>query len=358
MKRYLATLLAKGSLSAEETQAIVESFVGPSQSNATPIEATPIEMKSEQVTDAQIGAYLMHTASRPITAEELVGAARCLRTYVRAVPIRSDVPLLDTCGTGGSGFETFNTSTAVAFVCAGAGQPVAKHGNRAASSKSGSADVLEKIGITLELPPELLAKSLERTGFCFMFAPLHHPATRRVASVRKELGVRTIFNFLGPLVNPAQARYQLLGVSSEAMLEPMAAAIEALGIERALVVRGADGLDELTLTGSSTVIEVGSAASIRRYTVHPGEFGLSTAPMSAVSVSSSAESAQILREVLQGEKSAYRDLVLLNSGAALYAAGKAASINDGIAVAAQSIDNGKAQAVLDDAIAFCRESSV
>ena len=215
MKEILKQLLNEP-LTKEQTEKLISSFL------------------SEDTSEAQIGAYLFATANRKITSEELIGGANSLRSHMLSVP--SNLKILDTAGTGGSGLSTFNTSTASAFVCASAGQAVAKHGNRAATSKCGSADIIEALGIRLDLSTEDLSKSLAETNFCFMFAPKHHASTKRVAIARKELGIRTIFNFLGPLCNPAGASYQIIGVSDETMLETYAKAVKDLGIKKALVV--------------------------------------------------------------------------------------------------------------------------
>jgi len=262
-------------------------------------------------------------------------------------------PLLDTCGTGGSGFSTFNTSTAVAFVCAAAGQPVAKHGNRASSSTSGSADVLESLGVYLELSAVEVAECLEQTNFGFMFAPSHHPATKRVARIRKELGFRTIFNFLGPLSNPAGAQYQLLGVSgvsAEEMLPLMAQALRTLGTEHALLVRGDEGLDELSISTTSTVFEVRNG-EVSNYQVRPEEFGLLRVPIEQLLVKSAVESAQVMRSMFSGTSSPYADLVSLNAGAALYVSARAESIAAGVEMAKECLASGDVLKKLEQVIA-------
>ena len=318
-------LAALEPLTLDETTALFERLMSPDE---------------QSVSDAQIGAYLLATAARTLTAEELAGGAGALRKHMETVPVSNSLSLLDTCGTGGSGFKTFNTSTAVAFVCAAAGQAVAKHGNRAASSSSGSADVLEALGVAFSPSPEEAARSLEETGFCFMFAPQHHPATKRVARVRRELGIRTIFNFLGPLANPAGAAYQLLGVSSEKMLPLMAEALQRLGAKRAMLVRGREGLDELSVSGESLAYEI-QGDRLEQYTVSPDAFGLSCHPITEVEVSSPQESAEKMKQVFSGESSPYRDLVLLNAGAALYVCQVASKLDEGVAKAAELIDSGE-----------------
>ncbi len=301
-------------------------------------------------TDAQIGAYLYNTATREIGADELSAAAEALRAAMVALPMHSDGDIIDTCGTGGSGLDTFNTSTLSAFVCLGADCRVAKHGNRAATSRTGSADVLEALGLNLSLGPEQLGKMFDETGFCFMFAPHHHPATKRVVGIRRELGVRTIFNFLGPLCNPASARYQVLGVSKQSMMRPMIEALAKLGSKRVLVVRGKDGLDEITLTGKTEVLEL-NEGSISSYEISPEDFGLATVPAEAIRGYEPEEAARICREILGGAAGPLRDIVCVNAAAALYVLGKAPSIGEGLTQASESIESGAALAALERTIA-------
>lgn len=307
-----------------------------------------MEGTADEISDAQIGAYFFGTDFRLVNSAELVGAARSLRTHMVTVDLHSRLPqadFLDTCGTGGSGLDTFNTSTAAAFVCAAAGQYVAKHGNRGATSKCGSADILEALGIKVTLTPSQIIDCCVQTKFCFMFAPLHHPATARVGRIRKELGVRTIFNFLGPLVNPAMVDYQLLGVSKREMVPEIAEALSVLGAKRALVVNGGDGIDELTLTERSQVIEV-SGSTKKEYSVTPEDFGLKRVKFSDIKGGTPAESVKRMRELMDGAKGPYRDLVLLNSGAALYLCNRASTIAEGIKLAEETIDSGKVKALI------------
>ncbi len=327
MKDLLKKLSNKESLGEEETFRLFELMMNSNK---------------ECVTDAQIGAYLMGTSSRIISTDELVGAARSLRSHMVAVDHSGlESELLDTCGTGGSGLNSFNTSTVVSFIAAAAGQPVAKHGNRAQTSKSGSADLLSALGVNIELTPEQLNSCLTKAGFCFMFAPLHHPATKRVQIIRRELGFRTIFNFLGPLANPAGATRQLLGVSSKEMLPVMAEALLRLGTEHALVVCGEDGLDEITLSGETHVCEV-HEDKVTSYSISPDEFNFLPAPLSEIQGFPPEESAKKVYTLLHGEKGPLRELIVLNAGAALYASGKAESIADGVSRAEILIDSGKA----------------
>lgn len=292
----------------------------------------------------EVAAFLGALAARGETADELAAAAEVLRS--RAIPVAAPAGVVDTCGTGGDGLKTYNISTAVAFVAAGAGAVVAKHGNRAASSACGSSDVLSALGASLDAPPALLERAFAEAGCAFLYAPRHHPSLTRLASLRRTLGVRTLFNLLGPLANPAGARRQLVGVAAPRLLEPMAGALARLGVERALVVHGSDGLDELTVAGDSEAIEVAGGV-LRRIAIHPSAAGLPTSPTAALRGGGPAENAAALRRLLDGEKSAYRDVVILNAAACLMVAGVADSLGDGAERARRSIDDGRARQSLD-----------
>jgi anthranilate phosphoribosyltransferase len=296
-------------------------------------------------TPAQVGALLLGLRQKGECAAELVGAARVLRALGTVLP---DVPAgaVDTCGTGGDGSHTFNVSTAAALVVAAAGVPVAKHGNRAASGSVGSADVLEALGVRLELPLGAYAACLRDVGIVFLFAPTFQPALRRVAPLRRELGVRTIFNLLGPLVNPARVSRQVVGVGGSRFLEPLAGAAQLLGVDHVWVVHGAGGLDELGLEGASDVVEVVGDAR-RRFQVRADDLGLSPAPRAALRVASVAESAARIRAVLAGEPGPARDVVVLNAAAALVVAGVAVDLPAGVGRAARAIDGGDAARVLE-----------
>jgi len=261
--------------------------------------------------------------------------------------------LLDTAGTGG-GVPTFNVSTTAAFVAAGAGCPVAKHGNRSATSQSGSADVLEALGARIDLGPGEVARCIDRAGFGFMFAPAHHSATRYVVPVRKELAVRTIFNFLGPLTNPAGARRQLIGVSDPAYLERMAGALARLGCDRALLVSSEDGLDEMSTSAPTNVVEV-NGDEIRRYVVAPSDVGIEVAAFDAVRGGTPDDNARTTRSILAGDEGAPRDIAAFNAGAAIYAGGIADSLAEGVEAARAAIDSGAAERTLDDYVALSRE---
>ncbi len=297
-------------------------------------------MTSGDATPAQMGAFLMGLKVRGETAEELAGGAKALRTKV--LRVRAPDGAIDIVGTGGDHHGTYNVSSCSALVVAGAGVPVAKHGNRAFTSKSGAADVLAALGIGLELPIETLEKSLVEANVCFLMAPRHHSAMRNVAGPRVELAPsRTIFNLLGPMSNPALVKRQLVGVFDRRWLKPVAAALGQLGLERALVVHGQDGMDEITTTTKSWAasLENGKVSEIE---IAPEEAGLPRAKIDALKGGNAAHNAEAIKHVLAGEKNAFRDIVILNSAAALMVAGKAKDLKQGAALAAQSIDSGKA----------------
>ena len=298
-----------------------------------------------------IAALLVALRMKGETPDEIAGAAQALR----ARAVRVEVPLhrlVDTCGTGGDGAHTFNISTASAFVCAAAGARVAKHGNRAASSKCGSADVLAALGAEVELAPEGVAACIEECGIGFLFAPRHHAAMRHVAPVRKELGIRTLFNLLGPLANPAGARRQLLGVPVPHLVPVLAATLVELGAERAFVVHGHGGLDEISPAGATRVAEV-RGGGVREYEVTPEELGVTRGAVEDLRGGDADRNAALLREVLRGEKGVRRSAVLLNAGAAIAAAGVCESMRDGVRLAEQAIDSG---AALDRLEQFVRAS--
>jgi anthranilate phosphoribosyltransferase len=294
--------------------------------------------------EAQVGALLMGMRARGETVDEITGAARALRA--RAVTVRAPEGAIDTCGTGGDAKGTHNISTCAAFVVAGAGIPVAKHGNRSISSRSGSADVLAALGVNIDCGPEGIAHCIESAGIGFMFAPSHHASMRHVAKVRSELGTRSIFNLLGPLANPAGTKYQVVGVFGEEWVEPIAQVLGRLGAKRAWVVHGSDGLDELTTTGISHVAAL-DGGKISTFKISPKNAGLPEAKAEDLSGGDATENAAHIRAVLGGQQGAFRNVVLLNAAAALLVAGKAKTLREGVALAAQSIDSGKARAVLE-----------
>jgi len=302
------------------------------------------EIMAGEASEVQIAGFLIALRTKGETVDELAGLARTMRGFAAHVTVDRD-NLLDTAGTGG-GRQTFNVSTTAALIAAGAGCTVAKHGNRSATGLSGSADVLEALGARIDLGPEAVARCIEEVGFGFMFAPTHHQATRYVIPVRRQLAVRTIFNFLGPLTNPAGATRQLIGVSDPAYLDIVAGALARLGAERALVVSSADGLDELSISAPTAVVEV-TGAQMRSYTVCPEDFGLGRAPIDAVSGGTPQSNAQTASRILAGERGAPRDIAVLNAGAAIYAGGIADTLADGVLAAAEAIDSGAAAGALD-----------
>jgi anthranilate phosphoribosyltransferase len=318
------------------------------------------EVLGGKCTDAQIGALLVGLQMKGETVEEIVGFAEAIRGA--AIPLRvRDSPvdvsgtgrdaLVDTCGTGGDASGTFNISTAAAFVVAGAGVRVAKHGNRSVTSKCGSADVMESLGVNLNLSPDRMASCLEEVGIAFLYAPAVHSAMKYVQAARRELRLRTVFNLLGPLTNPANASAQVVGVYSLDLVEKLAEALSMLGLHRALVVHGLDGLDEITITGPTRIAEVREGA-VKTYEVTPEEFGLQRAMLDDISGGDAAANAALIREILQGRKSPRRDVVLLNSAAALVAAGKADHLRDALPLAEKSIDSGAALRTLEALVRF------
>jgi anthranilate phosphoribosyltransferase len=314
-----------------------------SRENLTQIEAAALldSLLVEDVTDARIAAVLIALAAKGETEEELAGFAETMRARCTRIKTRH-THYLDTCGTGGSSAKTFNVSTAAAFVVAAAGLPVAKHGNNGVTSKAGSADVLRALGVRVDLPPERVGEIFDELGICFMFAPLHHAATKRVAQVRRELGVLTIFNFLGPLTNPAGAPYQVIGVSNGAACEKIAGALSRLGTKRTWVVRGDDGLDEISLAVKTSVHEV-SPTGLRRFEITPELFGIEATSLEHLRGGSAEDNAKLIREILSGGgRDGARDLVLINAAASLYIAGEASTYIDAIESARKVINNGAA----------------
>jgi anthranilate phosphoribosyltransferase len=336
-------VLARTTILADLRGAIAKVAAGNSLTQEEAAEAFDLVM-SGAATPAQIGALVMGLRVRGETVDEIAGAARAMRAKV--LTVRAPEGAIDTCGTGGDGKGTFNISTCAAFVVAGAGVPVAKHGNRAISSRSGSADVLKELGVNIEASPETISRCIAECGLGFMFAPAHHAAVRHVAQVRTELGTRTIFNLLGPLANPAGAKYQVVGVFGREWVELIAQVLALLGTIRAWVVHGSDGLDELTTTGISDVAVV-DAGKVSTFRISPRNAGLPVARPEDLTGGNAVENAAHIRAVLGGLKGPLRDIVLLNAAAALLVAGKASTLREGVALAAESIDSGKALAVLE-----------
>ena len=300
---------------------------------------------SGKAPEAQIAGFLVALRMKGETVQEITGCARAM--HAAATKINVDgLDAIDTCGTGGDRMGTFNVSTAAALVAAGAGVPVAKHGNRSVSSSSGSADVLTVLGVNIQAPPAVVERCIREAGMGFLFAPMLHGAMKHAIGPRRELAVRTVFNILGPLTNPAGVKRQLLGLFSEQMLEPIAGVLKNLGTEKALVVHSDDGLDELSVCAESSVAELdGGEVMMRR--LSPESVGLKRAKLESLLVGSASESAEVIRGVLSGARGPHRDIVLLNAGAAIYVGGKAASIEKGIQAAAQSVDSGRARKVLE-----------
>lgn len=304
-------------------------------------------LMSGEATPAQIGGFLMGLRVRGESVEEMAGAVSAMRAnMLRVVAPEGTV---DIVGTGGDNAGTVNVSTCSAFVLAGSGVPVAKHGNRALSSRSGAADVLAALGVNIDLEPSELSAVIAEAGLAFLFAPNHHAAMRHVGPARKELGTRTLFNLLGPMTNPAGVSRLLIGVFAPEWIMPMAQTLRELGTEAAWVVHG-EGLDEITICGTSEIAEL-KDGEIRRFTVTPEEVGLARAPLSAIKGGDAADNALALAAVLDGEKNAYRDIVLMNTGGALVVAGRVETLNEGVALAADTIDSGRAKATLERLVA-------
>jgi len=335
IRAILPRLLRGESLSREETGGAVRA------------------MMRGEVSDEDIAAFLLALARRGETENEILGGAEALRAEAVPFPGRWET-LLDTCGTGGDGSHSYNISTAAALVAAAAGVPVAKHGNRSVSSRSGSADVLEALGANIDLGPRSAARALEETGFTFLNARRFHPAMRHVARARTDLGIRTLFNWLGPLSNPAHATHQLLGVADGGRAPMVAEVLSKLGITRALVVHGAGGLDELSLEEGNLTYEAGPAGGGTRHTVEAAALGLPTAPIETLQGGDPATNAGIIRAVLSGERGPRRDALVLNAAAALWVAGVAPTLQDGARVAAEQIDSRRALQVLERFIAVSK----
>jgi anthranilate phosphoribosyltransferase len=325
-KTYLAKVATGASLSRDEAHAAFD------------------DLLSGEVTPAQAGAFLMALRVRGEALEEIIGAVSAMRG--RMLKVDAPEKAIDIVGTGGDHSGSYNISTLASIIVASCGVPVAKHGNRAASSKSGTADVLAALGVKLGVEPKGLEGCLKTSGLCFMFAQTHHAAMRHVAPVRVELGTRTIFNLLGPLSNPANVSRQLLGVFSEAWLEPLTLVLKELGSKKVWTVHGSDGLDEMTTTGPTHVVAL-EDGTVRRFTVKPDEVGLPTAKLADLRGGDPAHNAAQLRAVLDGERTPYRDVSLLNAAAALVVADEAANLRDGLDRASRALDSGAAKATLD-----------
>lgn len=333
------------------------------------------EVLTGQCTDTQIAALLVGLHMKGETVEEIVGFAEAIRAAATPIRVRNNSvldasgtereALVDTCGTGGDAAGTFNISTATAFVVAGCGVRVAKHGNRSSTpkvegqtmtAKCGAADVMEALGVNIQLSPDRIGKCIEEVGIAFLFAPAIHSAAKHVSPARRDTRLRTVFNLLGPLTNPAGASAQVVGVYALDLVEKVAEALSMLGTHRAFVVHGLDGLDEITITGPTRIAEV-REGNVHSYEVTPEEFGLKSAPITALAGGDAPENARIIREILGGEKSPRRDVVLMNAAAALVAAGKAEHLKDAVGLAANSIDSGSASQKLDALVRFTTQAA-
>lgn len=321
MKEYIQKLVQNQSLTTEEAEnAIYKIFT--------------------DATDAQIAAFLTALKMKGETPEEIAGLARGMKKAANIINPKVQGILVDTCGTGGDSTGTINVSTCAALVTAAAGVPVAKHGNYSITSKSGSADVLRELGVKINLPPAQVEKTIEKVGIGFMLAPVFHPSMKRVAQIRRDLGFRTVFNILGPLTNPANAKAQVIGVFDRSLLEPMANVLNILGTKRALVVHG-DGMDEITNTGETRIVELNNGR-ITKYTVTPEKLGIKRASIKEIAGGTPEENARDIVDILKGKKGAKRDIIAINAGAAMLVSGKAETLASGIKMANQSIDNGAA----------------
>ncbi len=331
IREAITTLVSGRSLTMEEAASVMEEIMG------------------GEVTPAQFGAFLTALRLKWETVDEIAGLAKTMRA--KAVPVTIAEPVVDTCGTGGDGSHTFNISTAAAFVAAGAGLKVAKHGNRAMSSQCGSSDVLEALGVRIDLNAEQVQRCLYEVGIGFMFAPVFHPAMKYAAVPRREIGIRTVFNILGPLTNPAGAEAQVLGVADETLVEKLALVLKSLGCEHALVVHGEDGLDEITVTGKTQVCEL-KDGGIKSYSISPEDFGLPQASLNSLRGGTLDENAALLRRVLVGTPGPQQDVVLMNAAAVLLAGDSVGTLQQGVALARKVIDEGRALAKLEQLIEF------
>lgn len=365
-KRFLKNFLETSSadIAASQTQAprgpsidlpaAIERALLSHHLSADEAEDVMMRITGGEATPAQIGAYLAALRAKGETVAEITGFARAMRQ--RATPVHANRrPLIDTCGTGGDGANTFNISTVTALVVAGAGVPVAKHGNRSVSSHCGSADVLEALGVRLDLTPEQIGRCIDEIGFGFLFAPMLHPAMKHAIGPRREMGVRTVFNILGPLTNPAGASMQVIGVFDRYLIGPLAHVLRELGAVAACVVASADGLDELSTTGANHIASL-KDGHVSCFTLDPADYGLERTTLDMLRGGDAAQNARIVRSILDGDRGARRDVVLLNAGLALTTASVAEDLREGIAMAAESIDRGRARRVLEELVALTQGS--
>ena len=334
IREAISTLVSGYSLSFEEASGAME------------------EIMSGEATPAQIAAFITALRIKGETADEIAGLASVMRA--RAVPVKATPPLVDTCGTGGDSSSSLNISTAAAFVAAGAGLKVAKHGNRAMSSRCGSADVMEALGVKIDLGAEAVAECLETVGIGFMFAPVFHPAMKYAATPRREIGIRTVFNILGPLTNPARAESQVIGVPSEELGSKIASVLHRLGTKHSLVVHGLEGMDELSISGKSLVWEVNEHGVSPPYEVFPEYFRFKETSLIEIRGGSPEENAMILNHILDGKRSPYRDVVVMNAAAAIVAGNRASDLKEGAHLAEEALDSGQAREKLDALIKLSR----
>ena len=334
IKEAIETVVDSRSLTFKEAAAVME------------------EIMSGEATPAQFAAFITALRIKGETVDEIAALASVMQA--KATPVQLTPPVVDTCGTGGDGLCSFNISTTAAFIVAGAGLKVAKHGNRAMSSHCGSADVLEALGVRIELGAEAVAQCLEIVGIGFMFAPVFHPAMKYATAPRREIGIRTVFNILGPLTNPAKAKFQVIGVPSKELGERIAFVLHRLGTEHSLVVHGVDGMDEISISRKSLVWDVNQHRVLPPYEVSPDDFGFMKASMTQIKGGTARQNAKILRGILSGEVGARRNIVIMNAAAALVAGNQASDLKEGASIAEQTLDSGKALAKLDELIKLSR----
>lgn len=337
IKEAIESLVAGRSLTSEQAAGVME------------------EIMSGKATPAQIAAFITALRIKGETADEIAGLARVM--LAKAIPVKVTSPVVDTCGTGGDKSSSFNISTAAAFIAAGSGLKVAKHGNRAMSSRCGSADVLETLGVDIELGAEAVAECLEKIGIGFMFAPLFHPAMKYATGPRRDISIRTVFNILGPLVSPAHAQFQVMGVATKELGEQIASVLHRLGTKHALVVHGMDGMDEISITGKSLVWEVTEEGVLPPYEVAPQYFGFKEAKLKEIKGGTPEDNARILRSILKGERGPRRDIAVMNAAAAIVAANRASDLKEGARIAEESIDSGRALEKLDALIKLSQSLS-
>ena len=334
IKEAIETVVNSRSLTFKEAAAVME------------------EIMSGEATPAQFAAFITALRIKGETVDEIAGLASIMQA--KATPVQLTPPVVDTCGTGGDGLCSFNISTTAAFIVAGAGLKVAKHGNRAMSSHCGSADVLEALGVRIELGAEAVAQCLEIVGIGFMFAPVFHPAMKYATAPRREIGIRTVFNILGPLTNPAKAKFQVIGVPSKELGERIAFVLHRLGTEHSLVVHGVDGMDEISISRKSLVWDVNQHRVLPPYEVSPDDLGFMKASMTQIKGGTARQNAKILRGILSGEVGARRNIVIMNAAAALVAGNQASDLKEGASIAEQTLDSGKSLAKLDELIKLSR----